>query len=130
MLITQFCLPAFCNTWGQALFPVLDRFVQVFQTTTTAAAAAAVDEEFWQNMVKRGGTQGSGARTWYSGWINVFFPILAKKKANPYCVPYSPKAPYVRSDTAAPPRKSRDHGEQSQTGPEDWEFLPAVSSVN
>ena len=29
---------------------------------------------FWQAMVKRGGTRGSGARTWYCGWINALFP--------------------------------------------------------
>ena len=49
-------------------------------------------------MVKRGGTNGSGAYTWISGWINILFPYLAPKGevvANPWCEPYDPGMAYV-----------------------------------
>merc|ERR1712151_978743 len=37
---------------------------------------------------------GSGARTWFNGWINIFFPYI-EKKPNRYMVPYSSGNGYV-----------------------------------
>ena len=39
---------------------------------------------------------GSGGWSWYSGWINVFFPIIHDKK-NEYCVPYQSSCDYIQS---------------------------------
>lgn len=55
---------------------------------------AEADEKFWNSFVKRGGTSGSGARTWFNGWINIFFPFINNRE-NRYMVPYSPNAAYV-----------------------------------
>ncbi len=84
-VVTRFTLPAFSKQWLSALLPVLDRFVAVRE-------GGGIDERFWSSMAKLGGTLGSGAVTWVSGWINVFLPHLGKDATpNPYCVPYDPK---------------------------------------
>merc|ERR1712048_832551 len=53
------------------------------------------DEQFWNSMCKRGGTSGSGARTWFNGWINIFFPYI-KDSQNQYLIPYSSDNGYVK----------------------------------
>ena len=47
--------------------------------------------------MKRGGTSGSGARTWFNGWINIFFPFITEKP-NRFMVPYSTENCYVKED--------------------------------
>jgi len=69
------------------LFPLLDKLV--------AARSGEVDAVFWNSMCKRGGTSGSGARTWFNGWFNILFPYI-DRRPNFYCVPYSPDAGYVQ----------------------------------
>jgi len=73
--------------WGQALLPLLDRFVDAFE--------GKIDCVFWNSMIKRGATGGSGGYPWYSGWFNILFPFLTKEK-NKYCVPYDESASYVQ----------------------------------
>jgi hypothetical protein len=80
------CAASFKTQWSASLLPLLDRLA--------AARAGEVDAAFWNSMCKRGGTTGSGARTWFNGWINVFFPYI-DKRPNGYCVPYSPSSGYV-----------------------------------
>ena len=51
-------------------------------------------------MCKRGGTRGSGGRSWLNGWFNVFFPYIAVQgsndlKPNPYCTPFQPGTGYA-----------------------------------
>jgi len=46
-------------------------------------------------MVKRGGTSGSGARTWFSGWVNILFPYI-NRRPNWWAVPYSDLNGYVK----------------------------------
>jgi len=87
-LLLQQCKPEFAASWSKALLPVLDKFV-------TASATGEVDERFWNSLCKRGGTQGSGSRTWFNGWMNVLFPYI-DSNPNRYCVPYSPSAGYVQ----------------------------------
>merc|ERR1711972_456266 len=53
------------------------------------------DEQFWNSMCKRGGTSGSGSRTWFNGWINIFFPYVQERE-NYYMVPYSADNEYVK----------------------------------
>ena len=48
-------------------------------------------------MVKAGGTNGSGGRTWYNGWINIFFPFISEKQ-NEYMIPYSSGLGYAKED--------------------------------
>ena len=48
-------------------------------------------------MIKRNATIGSGATTWYTGWINILFPFVdAQKSSNKYCVPYEMTRDYVK----------------------------------
>eukprot|EP00483_Globobulimina_turgida_P002237 UN02239 len=54
--------------WGQALLPLLDRFI--------AAYDGNIDCVFWNSMIKRGATHGSGAHSWYSGMVNILFPLI------------------------------------------------------
>ena len=79
--------PYFGKKWGNALLPILKRFVMAFD--------GKIDCLFWNSMIKRGATFGSGSWSWYSGWINVFFPII-RGKMNQYCVPYGISCDYVR----------------------------------
>jgi hypothetical protein len=75
-----------------ALLSILDKFVSEYENAATPSKAA--DAIFWNSMVKRGGTMGSGARTFFSGWINVFFPYLigTQERSNPFAyVPYDEK---------------------------------------
>ena len=55
-----------------------------------------IDCLFWNSMIKRGARYGSGGWSWYSGWINIFYPIVDSKK-NEYCVPYDSTCDYVTS---------------------------------
>eukprot|EP00747_Dinoflagellata_sp_TGD_P162443 gnl/TRDRNA2_/TRDRNA2_180066_c0_seq1.p1 gnl/TRDRNA2_/TRDRNA2_180066_c0~~gnl/TRDRNA2_/TRDRNA2_180066_c0_seq1.p1 ORF type:complete len:503 (-),score=116.03 gnl/TRDRNA2_/TRDRNA2_180066_c0_seq1:90-1481(-) len=85
--LLQRCKPDFAAKWGTALLPLLDKLL--------AARRGEVDATFWNSLCKRGGTSGSGARTWFNGWINVFFPYVERRE-NRYCVPYSADAGYVQ----------------------------------
>lgn len=80
-ILQKYALPEFAETWKAALLPVLDRLL-------LARQGGAVDVEFWESMVKRGGTFGSGATSWISGWINVFFPLNVFRQPNLFCVPF------------------------------------------
>lgn len=80
------CEPSFAAAWAESLLPLLGKLV--------AARSGEVDAQFWNSMCKRGGTRGSGSRTWFNGWINVFFPYI-KRRPNHYCKPYSPSNGYV-----------------------------------
>ena len=46
-------------------------------------------------MIKRGATSGSGGKTFYNGWIHVFFPYLSEGQNNKFCVPYAASQPHV-----------------------------------
>ena len=80
------CEPEFARQWGDSLLPLLDKLA--------AARAGEVDAAFWNSMCKRGGTSGSGARTWFNGWFNVLFPYV-DRRPNRYCTPYRADAGYV-----------------------------------
>lgn len=47
-------------------------------------------------MIKKGAIYGSGAYSYYSGWVNVFFPLI-NQHFNPYCKPYKDNEEYVMS---------------------------------
>jgi hypothetical protein len=85
--LLQRCEPKFAAQWGQALMPLLQKLA--------AARRGEVDSQFWNSMCKRGGSSGSGAYTWFNGWVNIFFPYI-NKRWNPFCKPYSADAGYVR----------------------------------
>jgi len=90
-LVRGRCKAEFAEEWCKALLPLLDKLAEEYQKYSTGQA----DEKFWNSMCKRGGTSGSGARTWFNGWINIFFPFIMEKP-NRYNVPYSPDNGYVR----------------------------------
>ena len=48
---------AFGQTWCDALLPLLDKFIEEYKR---GLLKKAPDEQFWNSMVKRGGTSGSG----------------------------------------------------------------------
>jgi len=94
-IIAQLCLPEFAAEWGTAVDSVLSRCSDAWLHPTTP------DEGFWGSMIKQGSTKGSGACTYFNGWVNVFFPILPKisreARPNPSCVPFTTILPiYVR----------------------------------
>ena len=106
-LISRRCEPKFAATWCNALLPLLDKFVEQYQIRQGWVTGA--DAKFWNSMVKRGGTSGSGARTWFSGWINVFFPYI-ERRHNRWAIPYSPSNGYVK--------EGRDGGHYGMDCPE------------
>merc|ERR1719422_2257546 len=89
-LIKHRCRQDFADLWCEALLPLLDRLLWEY-----GKAGHQPDERFWNSMCKRGGTTGSGARTWFNGWINVFFPYI-DGKPNRYMEPYSEDIGYAR----------------------------------
>merc|ERR1712100_931934 len=93
LLIANRCQHKFAEKWCAALLPVLDMFVHEYDKGSTGKEAA--DERFWNSMCKRGGTSGSGSRTWFNGWINIFFPYILDRP-NPYMVPYRSDIGYVK----------------------------------
>jgi len=95
LLIANRCQHKFAEKWCAALLPVLDMFVHEYDKGSTGKEAA--DERFWNSMCKRGGTSGSGSRTWFNGWINIFFPYILGRP-NRYMVPYSIDNGYVKED--------------------------------
>jgi len=79
------CAQKFATKWCASLLPLLDILVKEYQKGDTKETP---DERFWNSMCKRGGISGSGARTWFNGWINIFFPYIMEAE-NCYMVPYS-----------------------------------------
>jgi Domain of unknown function (DUF4419) len=79
-LVRESTLPEFSDWWLPILNDILDRLA-----STREAEGKTVDVEFWESFVKRGGTHGSGAATWISGWINAFFPLKTPGSKNPFC---------------------------------------------
>jgi len=93
LLIKNRCGEEFAKWWCEALLPVLDIFVKEHDNCIDEKEKP--NQKFWNSMCKRGGTSGSGARTWYNGWLNIFFPFI-KDRANRYMNPYSNDADYVK----------------------------------
>jgi len=93
LLIRNRCQDEFSDKWCAALLPLLDVLVSEYQKGVTGDGRP--DEQFWNSMCKRGGTSGSGSRTWFNGWINIFFPYILDHP-NPYMVPYSAESGYVK----------------------------------
>ena len=50
-------------------------------------------------MCKRGGTTGSGAQAWFTGWMNILFPYILDEP-NRFTVPYCADAAYVKEGRA------------------------------
>jgi hypothetical protein len=93
-LLEDRCDPEFAERWGAALLQLLDKFAEEYAAGAEPDPRPA-DERFWNSMCKRGGIEGSGAYSWFSGWINIFFPYIPKKVRNIFCVPYSASNDYV-----------------------------------
>lgn len=102
LLITKRCEEKFATLWSAALLPLLDILIKEYQKGIltpsgfwTLATKGVPDEPFWNSMCKRGGTSGSGARTWFNGWINIFFPYIMDSP-NRWMVPYRADIGYVK----------------------------------
>lgn len=107
-LIKNRCQNVFAENWCAALLPLLDKFAEEYAKGSSGTGDA--DELFWNSMCKRGGTRGSGSRTWFNGWINVFFPYI-KDRPNRYATPYSADNGYVK--------EGRDGGQYGMRAPPD-----------
>merc|ERR1712193_494004 len=92
LLILKRCEQSFATEWCAALLPLLDKIIGEYQK---GLAKESPDEAFWNSTCKRGGTSGSGARTWFNGWINILFPYIMESN-NRYMVPYSKDNEYVK----------------------------------
>lgn len=77
--IRDLCSSDVAEPWLQAMLPVLDQFIRAYQ--------GQVDAVYWNSMIKRGGRHGSGGYSGFTGWFNVFFPII-RNRFNKFCVPY------------------------------------------
>eukprot|EP01083_Nonionella_stella_P088737 247514_1 len=107
-LLTDKVDKKFGATWGLALLPILNRFIDTYNGN--------IDCLFWNSMVRRGAISGSFGMcgldniskrgdVFYSGWFNVFFPLLnahgmrglrMERHDNRYCVPYTEQQQYVQ----------------------------------
>ncbi len=103
-LVRERCTSHFSGKWLPALLPLLDKFVEQYEqghrlTQRGMKGKSSIDSVFWNAMVKRGGTRGSGAMTWLTGWINILFPYISEGKSlNCYAFdPYSSSRAYVRA---------------------------------
>ena len=85
--LLQRCDTEWASEWASALMPLLDKLAE--------ARSGQVDPAFWNSMCKRGGTSGSGSRTWFNGWVNILFPYIDRSH-NRYCVAYNDDAAYVK----------------------------------
>ena len=92
LLITTRCTDEFAQWWLPALLPLLEKFIQEYEKGTNGSAG---DDRFWNSCVKRGGRTGSGAKSWFNGWINILFPFIDEEN-NQYMKPYSSTNDYVR----------------------------------
>lgn len=119
------CEPSFTKAWAESLLPLLGKLA--------SARGGEVDAQFWNSMCKRGGTRGSGSRTWFNGWINIFFPYI-NRKPNRYCKPYSPSNGYVleglqekwygmHEPEGCGGPDCQDFGSGMSSAPVTWEYL-------
>jgi len=120
------CEPKFAAQWATALLPLLEKLA--------AARRGEVDAQFWNSMCKRGGTSGSGAYTFFNGWINIFFPYI-NRRLNGFCVPHSAEAGYVKEGLVWNQRYAmcapkgvagpdcEDFGSGMSSAPVTWEYL-------
>jgi hypothetical protein len=91
-LIRSQCTKKFADFWLPSLIPLLKK---IHSEYCAGSKNKTIDSKFWNSMCKRGGTNGSGARTWFNGWFNIFFPFI-ENHINRYCEPYSPSNGYVK----------------------------------
>jgi hypothetical protein len=101
LLISNRCTKKFSEQWCESLLPILDKFIE---ERAKASKGEPIDDIFWNSMIKRGATHGSGSRTWFSGWFNIFFPYI-NSRWNRFCEPYSTERKYVTKN----PNDHSDH---------------------
>ena len=87
-LITDLTLPDFGDKWKSILIPTLKKISET-------AHGHERDIPFWKSFFKRGSVEGSGAYTYISGWVNIFFPEDYLGKWNRFCQPYEKGAEYL-----------------------------------
>ena len=82
-----------------------------------------IDCLFWNSMIKRGARYGSGGWEWYSGWINVFFPLV-QGRMNQFCVPYESSCDYIQSglNNAGRGKDINDYPNGLSSAPVIWEY--------
>uniref|UniRef100_A0A7S2DCV0 Uncharacterized protein n=1 Tax=Octactis speculum TaxID=3111310 RepID=A0A7S2DCV0_9STRA len=74
-------MPEFAESWLAVLLPVLDEFLNSYNGN--------VNHGFWQSMVKLRSTGGgSGAYSFISGWVQIFYPYLNSGRVNSSMKPW------------------------------------------
>jgi hypothetical protein len=122
-LISERCARDWGQRWLAALLPLLDKINEEYASGLNGSVG---DEPFWNSMCKRGGTSGSGSRTWFNGWFNILFPYILEQP-NRYCIPYSPTNEYVQ--------EGRDGGRYGMgappgvQGPDVADFPPGIAKA-
>ena len=108
-------MPDFTDYWMPSLLPVLDEFVESYRGN--------VNHGFWQSMVKHRRTGGgSGAYSFISGWMQIFFPYLASGRLNEGLKPWQQMYFYGPKMDQFPPICS--------SAPVDWDYHGAVFDLN
>jgi len=122
-LVMKRCSAEFAEKWCAALLPLLDKFVAEYEVGLAGSTGA--DEAFWNSMVKRGGDEGSGEHTWFSGWVNILFPYI-EQRPNEWCVPYSPSNGYVQEGREGRVREGRAGGAREAAFPKGLAEAPVT----
>ena len=107
--LRPFLSSSFADKWLPCLLPVLDEFVNAFE------GASSVNQEFWQRMVKIVYGKDSGEHHTISGWLNVLFPYLAKRKPNVWIMPWDKYSPEKGPTSEQFPKQMSD-------APLNWQF--------
>merc|ERR1712146_574446 len=124
-LIRNRCQQEFSHSWCLSLLPLLEKLVDEY---SKGVEGGVPDEQFWNSMCKRGGTTGSGARTWFNGWINIFFSYI-DRRPNRYCEPYSSEAGYVMEGLVYDKFYGMPHHTPHDVGGPDCEDFPSGMSA-
>lgn len=123
-LINKGCLPDFASNWLRALQPLLEKIMEEYIRSEDGRLP---DDLFWNSMCKLGGTKGSGGRTWFNGWMNIFFPII-DRRWNAYCAPYSSRMGYAAEPLQWNIRYNHGH-DPSVAGPDTQDFPQGISTA-
>jgi hypothetical protein len=116
-LLTNYCHSTFATKWKNELLPVLRKLSTEYFAQLNNQE---IDIAFWDSLCKIGGKRGSGAMTWFNGWMNVFFPYLRNNEWNTYCVQYDPN--HLPTDNLRSGPNILDFPSGLSTAPVIWQY--------
>ncbi len=65
------------DVWIPALTSIIDECIRVFTTHEENKLPSEQDILFWKSIFKINSSHGSGAHSWFTGWINTLFPYIS-----------------------------------------------------